>query len=64
MVCYLQEVFTGGRVKTTGTPVKGFRLKDGKVEKIAGFGLDASAKIAKRKAAKKPRVVAKGKVST
>jgi hypothetical protein len=51
-------------VKTTGTPVKGFRLKDGKVEKIAGFGLDASAKIAKRKAAKKPRVVAKGKVST
>jgi hypothetical protein len=50
-------------MKTTGTPVKGFRIKDGKVEKIAGYGLDSSAKIAKRRKAEKPRVVASGKVS-
>lgn len=48
-------------MKHTGTPVKGYRLKDGKVERIAGYGLSASAKIAKRKADKKPRVVSRKK---
>jgi hypothetical protein len=49
---------------TRPIPVKGYKIKGGKVEKIAGYGLDASAKLAKRKAAKNPRVVARGKVST
>jgi hypothetical protein len=51
-------------MKSTGVPVKGFRIKGGKVEKIAGYGLDASAKLARRRKSKKPRVVARGKVST
>lgn len=42
------------------TPIKGYRIKDGKVTKIDGYGLDASAKIAKRKS-KKVKVVARKK---
>lgn len=34
-------------------PIKGFQItKDGKVKKIAGYGLNASAKIAKLKSKK------------
>jgi len=49
-------------MKTSGIPIKGgFRArdtKDGRVvlEKIKGYGLSASAKIAKRKEAQKPRL--------
>lgn len=42
------------------TPIKGYRIKDGKVTKIDGYGLNASAKIAKRKS-KKVKVVARKK---
>lgn len=36
-------------MKLKGTPVKGFKIKDGKLVKIAGYGLNASAKIAQKK---------------
>jgi hypothetical protein len=36
--------------------LKGVRIKDGKVERVFGYGLSASAKIQKRKS-KKARVV-------
>jgi len=38
---------TGHRIK-----LKGFRIKDGKPERIAGYGLDASAKIRQKKSRK------------
>ncbi len=40
--------------------LKGFRIKDGKPERIEGYGLSASAKIARKKS-KKVRVKPKGK---
>ena len=39
-------------MKEYGTRLKGYSEKDGKVEKIKGFGLDASAKIKQRKSKK------------
>lgn len=36
--------------------VKGYRVKNGKLERVAGYKLNASAKIAQRKS-KKQRVV-------
>jgi hypothetical protein len=48
---------------TRPIPLKGFKIKGGKVEKIAGYGLSSSAKIARRKNANKPKVVARKKVS-
>ena len=52
-------------MKSTGIHIKGYRIsKAGKVEKIAGYGLDASAKIAKRKNANKPRLVSRRKAGT
>jgi len=39
-------------VKTSGTPIRGYTIKDGKVIRIAGFGQSASAKIAARKSKK------------
>jgi hypothetical protein len=46
------------KIKLFGTPTPGFKLnpKTGKVEKIKGYGLNTSAKIAKRKAAKKSKL--------
>jgi hypothetical protein len=41
-------------------PLKGYRVKNGKLEKIKGYGLDASAKAKQRKS-KRVRVVKKGK---
>lgn len=35
-------------MKTNGVAVRGFTIKDGKVVKIPGFGLNASAKIAQK----------------
>lgn len=49
-------------MKVTGTTIKGYRLKNGKIEKVTGYGLNASAKIAKKKRDKKPKVVARRKV--
>jgi hypothetical protein len=52
-------------MKSTGTKLKGYRInKEGRIEKIPGFGLNASAKIAKLKNATKPRVVARKKVGS
>lgn len=43
-------------MKTTGAPIKGYAIKDGKLIKIAGYGLNASAKIAQKKSKKiRPR---------
>jgi hypothetical protein len=42
--------------------LRGYRLnKEGRIEKIPGFGLNASAKIAKKKADKKLRLVSRKK---
>jgi len=46
---------------TTKSIGSGYRLKGGKVEKIAGYGLDASAKIRAKKS-KKQKVVRRTKV--
>ena len=49
-------------MKQTGTKLKGYRLnKEGRIEKIQGFGLNSSARIAKRKNAEKPKVVSRKK---
>ena len=40
--------------------LRGFRVKDGKVQKISGYGLDTSAKIRQKKS-KRVSVVKKGK---
>lgn len=42
-------------MKQSGITLKGYTIKDGKVVKIAGYGLNASARIAQRKS-KKVRV--------
>ena len=39
-------------MKEYGTRLKGYGVKDGKVEKIKGYGLDTSAKIKQRKSKK------------
>lgn len=39
-------------MKTTGTTLKGYTIKDGKVVKIPGYALNASAKIAQAKSKK------------
>lgn len=39
--------------------IKGYQIKDGKVVKRPAYGLSASAKIAKKKKAKTPRVVSR-----
>lgn len=39
----------------TGKTLRGYRIKNGKVEKIAGYGLNTSAKI-KQKKSKRVRV--------
>ena len=36
----------------TSKSIRGFRVKNGKLEKIKGYGLDASAKIKQRKSKK------------
>ena len=36
-------------MKKSGVPIKGFTIKDGKVVRITGYGLNASAKIAQKK---------------
>lgn len=36
----------------TTKSLKGYRLKDGKIQKISGFGLNASAKIKQKKSKK------------
>jgi hypothetical protein len=51
-------------MKQTGIPIPGYKLKDGKLVKIEGYGLNVSAKIAKLKNATKPRVVARKKVGS
>ena len=33
----------------TGKPLRGYRIKNGKVEKISGYGLNTSAKIKQKK---------------
>lgn len=43
-------------MKQTGaTAIKGYRLKDGKLEKITGFGLTFRQRLAKKKKDKTPR---------
>jgi hypothetical protein len=42
------------------TKLKGYRIKDGKVVKVHGFGLDASARIRQKKS-KRVRPVKRGK---
>ena len=39
----------------TGKTLRGYRIKNGKVEKISGYGLNTSAKI-KQKKSKRVRV--------
>lgn len=39
----------------TGKTLRGYRIKNGKVEKISGYGLDASKRI-KQKTSKRVRV--------
>ena len=39
----------------TGKTLRGYRIKNGKVEKISGYGLDASKRI-KQKTSKRIRV--------
>jgi hypothetical protein len=46
-------------MKHSGTLVKGYTMRDGKLVKITGYGLNASAKIA-QKSPKRVRV-SKGK---
>jgi hypothetical protein len=36
-------------VKKRGVQIRGFTIKDGKVIRIPGYGLNASAKIAQKK---------------
>jgi len=36
----------------TGKPLRGYRIKNGKVEKISGYGLNTSAKIKQKKSKK------------
>jgi hypothetical protein len=36
-------------MKKSGVPIKGYTIKDGKVIRITGYGLNASAKIAQKK---------------
>ena len=36
----------------TGKTLRGYRIKNGKVEKIKGYGLNTSAKIKQRKSKK------------
>jgi hypothetical protein len=33
----------------TTRAIKGYRIRDGKIEKVSGYGLDTSAKIRQRK---------------
>lgn len=40
----------------TGKTLRGYRIKNGKVEKISGYGLNTSAKI-KQKRSRKIKVV-------
>jgi hypothetical protein len=47
-------------MKATGTTLKGFTIKDGKVIRIPGYGLSSSAKIAQK--TKKTVRVDKGKI--
>ena len=49
-------------MKTSGLPVRGFKLKDGKLVKIAGFGVPKYAQIAKKNKAKKPRVASRSQI--
>ena len=51
-------------MKVTGLPVKGFRMKDGKLVKIAGYGVPKYAQIAKQNKAKKLRVASRAKAET
>jgi hypothetical protein len=49
-------------MKQSGTKLRGYRLnKEGRIEKIPGFGLNSSARIAQKKNAKKPRLVSRKK---
>ncbi len=36
----------------TGKTLRGYRIKNGKVEKIKGYGLDAAARIRQKKSKK------------
>jgi len=44
----------------TGKTLRGYRIKNGKVEKVKGYGLNTSAKI-KQRTSKRVRVVKRGK---
>jgi hypothetical protein len=48
----VREVPQECRMKLYGTRLKGYTAKGGKVEKIKGYGLDASAKIRQKKSKK------------
>jgi hypothetical protein len=43
-------------MKQTGTTIKGYRIKDGKLEKITGFGQTFTQRLAAKKKAKTPRL--------
>lgn len=43
-------------MKQTGTTIKGYRIKDGKLEKITGYGQTFTQRLAARKKAKTPRL--------
>lgn len=47
-----EKVETGLKEILSGKTLKGYRLKDGKIQKISGFGLNASAKIKQKKSKK------------
>ena len=46
-------------MKVTGLPVKGFRMKDGKLVRIPGFSVPKFSQIAKQNKARKPRIASK-----
>ena len=52
-------------MKHTGVKIGGgFKSKDGKLEKIAGFGVPKYAQIAKRNKSKTPRVTSRAKAES
>lgn len=52
---------TGAQSMSRSICIPGYKLKDGKLIKQQSYGLNTSAKIAKRKNATKPKVVSRRK---
>jgi len=47
-----EKIEAGLKEILSGKTLRGYRLKDGKIEKISGYGLNASAKIKQKKSKK------------